>query len=213
MPGGRPREFDAEVALEQAMEVFWRQGYDGTSLSDLTVAMDINRPSLYAAFGNKERLFELVLDRYAHGPAAYATAALDLPTAREVVERLMLGAVELTAGRGCLHSGNAQSCAPASEPVRRAVVTRRRASSAAVRHRLEKAKDQGDLPPGADPATLADYVATVCDGIAAQAANGVDADDLRRVVAVAMRALFGERREEPVAEVAHPPDRRVRARP
>jgi AcrR family transcriptional regulator len=187
----RPREFDPEVALERAMEVFWRQGYDGTSLSDLTAAMDINRPSLYAAFGNKERLFQLVLDRYDHGPAAYATAALELPTAREVVEALMLGAVELTVGRGCLNSGNAQSCAPASEHVRQAVLSRRRASNAALRHRLEKARDQGDIPADADPATLADYVSTVCDGIAAQAANGADADTLCRVVAVALRAWPG----------------------
>jgi AcrR family transcriptional regulator len=188
MPGGRPREFDPEAALERAMQVFWRQGYDGTSLTDLTVAMEINRPSLYAAFGNKERLFHLVLDRYADGPAAYATEALALPSAREVVERLMLGAVELTAGRGCLHSGNAQSCAPASEHVRQEVLARRKASTAALRHRLERAKDEGDLPADADPATLADFVATVSDGIAAQAANGLDAADLRRVVAIAMGA-------------------------
>lgn len=188
MPGGRPREFDPETALERAMEVFWRQGYDGTSMSDLTRAMDINRPSLYAAFGNKERLFVAVLDRYLAGPAGYAAAALALPTAREVVERLLVGAIGLTVGRGCLHSGHAQSCAPESESVRQEVLTRRKASTAALRHRLERARREGDLPTDADPATLADYVATVTDGIAAQAANGVDPADLRRVVTVAMGA-------------------------
>jgi hypothetical protein len=102
-----------------------------------------------------------VLDRYADGPGAYAAEALGLPTAREVAERLMLGAVDLTVGRGCLHAKNAQSCAPESEPVRQAVIVRRRASTAALRHRLERARDDGDLPSGADPAALADYVATV----------------------------------------------------
>lgn len=183
----RPRAFDPDTALERAMEVFWRHGYDGASLGDLTAAMGINRPSLYAAFGNKEKLFHLVLDRYAAGPAAYAAEALALPTARAVAERLMLGAIELTAGRGCLNSGNAQSCAPASEPVRQEVLTRRRASTAALRHRLERARAEGDLPADADPAALADFVATVTDGIAAQAANGLGAADLRRVVALALR--------------------------
>src|SRR5437867_5809784 len=83
---GRPRAFDVEQALDRALEVFWRKGYEGTSLPDLTRAMGINRPSLYAAFGNKETLFRKALDRYAAGPAAYVHAALDEPTARAVAE-------------------------------------------------------------------------------------------------------------------------------
>ena len=75
MAGGRPRAFDVDEALDRALEVFWRQGYEGTALSDLTAAMGINRPSLYATFGNKEALFRKVLDRYADGPAAYAARA------------------------------------------------------------------------------------------------------------------------------------------
>src|SRR5438552_872534 len=94
-PRGRPRAFDADKALDRALQVFWRKGYEGTSLSDLTRAMGINRPSLYAAFGDKEALFRKVLDRYVEGPSAYVREALEEPTARAVVERLLLGTAEL----------------------------------------------------------------------------------------------------------------------
>src|SRR2546422_11461457 len=88
-PMGRPRAFDVEKALDLALRVFWEKGYEGTALSDLTEAMGINRPSLYAAFGNKEALFRKALDRYADGPASYVREALNEPTARAVVERLL----------------------------------------------------------------------------------------------------------------------------
>src|SRR5437588_3573741 len=99
MPAGRPRTFDAEKALDRALKVFWRKGYEGTSLPDLTKAMGINRPSLYAAFGNKESLFRKALDRYAEGPAAYMREALNKPTARAVAERLLGGTIDLLTDR------------------------------------------------------------------------------------------------------------------
>src|SRR5947207_11547368 len=92
---GRPRAFDTDAALDAALAVFWRKGYEGASLTDLTAAMGINRPSLYAAFGSKEDLFRKALDRYAEGPAAYVREALEEPTARAVAERLLRGAAEL----------------------------------------------------------------------------------------------------------------------
>ena len=79
---GRPRAFDIDQALDCALRVFWRKGYEGTSLPDLTKAMGINRPSLYAAFGNKEELFRKALDLYAEGPAAFIREAVEKPTAR-----------------------------------------------------------------------------------------------------------------------------------
>src|ERR1700738_1402218 len=88
---GRPRGFDADRALDRALAVFWRNGYEGASLPALTKAMGINRPSLYAAFGNKEALFRKAVERYERGPASYAYKALKQPTAREVVEALLGG--------------------------------------------------------------------------------------------------------------------------
>jgi AcrR family transcriptional regulator len=191
MPGGRPRAFDPEAALDAALEVFWRQGYEGTSLTDLTAAMGVNKPSLYASFGNKEELFAAALDRYFTGPGAYAVDALEAPTVREVVERLVLGAVELTAGShtppGCLSVNSAQACGPDSEPARQRAIARRMAGEAALRRRLEQADD---LPSGCDPGDFARLVHTVTDGIAVQAASGHPRDQLRRVAALALRMLF-----------------------
>ena len=94
-PRGRPRAFDPEAALDRAMHVFWTKGYEGASLSNLTRAMRINRPSLYAAFGNKEELFLKVLDRYANGPLAYFRKALAAPKARDVVEQIFRGTAKM----------------------------------------------------------------------------------------------------------------------
>jgi AcrR family transcriptional regulator len=191
MPGGRPRAFDPDAALEAALEVFWRQGYEGTSLADLTAAMGINRPSLYAAFGNKEQLFGEALERYSTGPGAYAADALAAPTAREVVERLVFGAVDLTSGPhtpcGCLSVNSAQACGPGSEPIRQRAVAQRMAGEAALRRRFEQA---ADLPSDCDPGDFARLVHTVTDGIAVQAASGHTHDQLQQVAILALRMLF-----------------------
>ncbi|GAA4471596.1 TetR/AcrR family transcriptional regulator [Phytohabitans houttuyneae] len=195
MAGGRPRAFDEDAALDRAVEVFWRQGYEGTALSDLTAAMGINRPSLYGAFGNKEALFRRVLDRYIDGPGGFSAAALAEPRARDVVATMLRGAVGLTtdpAHPGCLSVRNAQACGPEGEPVRKVVVERRNAGLAALRDRLERAREEGDLPPGADPAALARYVFTVSDGLAAQAASGATPADLRKVVDIVLEAWPGQ---------------------
>lgn len=192
MAGGRPRAFDVDEALDRALEVFWRQGYEGTALSDLTAAMGINRPSLYATFGNKEALFRKVLDRYADGPAAYAARALELPRARDVVEALVYGAIELTTGPdtplGCINVRTAQACGPEADPARREAMTRRAADHAALRRRLRRAQAEGDLPTDADPSALARFVTTFIDGIAVQASGGTSRGQLRRAATIALRA-------------------------
>jgi AcrR family transcriptional regulator len=189
---GRPREFDADRALGRALEVFWRKGYEGASLPELTRAMGINRPSLYAAFGNKETLFRKALDRYAEGPAAYVREALAEPTARAVAERLLRQTVEALTDRrnprGCLLVQGALACGQAAESVRKELAARRAACEAGLRRRFERARAEGDLPAGADPAALAGYVMTVMHGMAVQAAGGARRAELRRVADVALRA-------------------------
>jgi len=192
VPLGRPRAFDIEDALDRALRVFWEKGYEGTSLSDLTQAMGINRPSLYAAFGNKEALFRRVLARYADGPAAYTHEALDEPTARAVVERLLRGAIEVTTDpltpRGCLMVQGALACGETATSIQRELVARRAAGEAALRQRLERARAAGDLPADADPADLARYVTVVVYGIAVQAAGGASREELQGVAETALRA-------------------------
>ncbi len=191
MARGRPREFDAEKALGRALKVFWRKGYEGATLADLTRAMGINRPSLYASFGSKEGLFRRALDRYAEGPAAFVSAALDEPTARAVAERLLGGGIDmLTDSRnphGCLMVQGALACGEAAESVRREMVARRAAVEEAVRQRFARALAEGDLPADTDPADLARYLVTVLRGMAVQAAGGTGREELRRVVRMALR--------------------------
>jgi AcrR family transcriptional regulator len=189
---GRPREFDVDQALDRALEVFWSRGYEGASVEQLTEAMGINRPSLYAAFGTKEELFRRALDRYAEGPAAYVRDALDEPTARAAVERLLRGGVELVTDpakpAGCFVVQGALACGQAAESVKQALIAKRVAVQAAVRKRLERAAQEGDLPAGADCDDLARYVVTVLHGLAVQAASGAKREELLRVVETALRA-------------------------
>src|SRR6266513_1339564 len=187
---GRPRAFDPDTALERAMHVFWAKGYEGASLSDLTRAMRINRPSLYAAFGNKEELFRKVLDRYMNGPLAYFGKALAAPKTREVIEQIFLGAARMAddprTPAGCLMVQGALACGDAA--VRKEVAARRAAAELALRRRLQRAKRERDLPSNADPAELSHYVMTVLHGMAVQGADGASPDQLRRVAQVALRA-------------------------
>lgn len=190
---GRPREFDKEQVLDKALHVFWKRGYEGTSLSDLTEAMGINRPSLYAAFGNKEELFKLALDRYLDkGPGAVHRASLQQPTARAVVESLLTSSATVLTDPsnppGCLAVQGALTCGEASESIKQALCERRSLGEQQLRQRFERAKAEGDLGPDSDPAGLARYVMTVMQGMSVQAAGGASRADLLAVVDMALKA-------------------------
>ena len=174
------------------MEIFWKRGYEGASLPELTRAMGINRPSLYAAFGNKEKLFKRVLDRYAQGPARCLKEALNAPPARRSVERLLAGTIDVVAGsknpRGCLMVQSALSCGEESDHVRKEVTARRESVVAQLRLRFQKAKKQGDLSADVNVAALARYIATVMHGLAVEATGGASRKDMQHVADLAMRA-------------------------
>jgi AcrR family transcriptional regulator len=192
MAAGRPRSFDTDKALDRAMHVFWRKGYEGTSLSDLTRAMRINAPSLYAAFGNKDALFGKVIDRYVAGPGSFLPKALDAPTARRVVEELLEGVVSLQVAKrhpgGCLLVQGAVSAGDKASRVRKAVTARLATVEHAIRRRLERARAEGDLPKDASPGDLARYVMAVLDGIAVAGATGAKRRQLQSIAEVALRA-------------------------
>jgi AcrR family transcriptional regulator len=189
---GRPRAFNMEQALDRALEVFWRKGYEGATICDLTEAMGINPPSLYAAFGNKEGLFRKALDRYWAERKVLWDEAFAAPNARGVAETLLYGTAKFLTEpghpRGCLGVQGALACGEDADCIRRELETRRAASQAAIRERLKRAKKEGDLPADADPASLARYLATIIEGMCVQAASGANRKDLDRVVATALRA-------------------------
>ena len=189
---GRARTFDADEALDRAMTVFWSKGYEGTSLSDLTEAMGISRPSLYAAYGNKEELFRKALERYGEGPSAYERDALAQPTARAVAEALLRGAADVQTDpatpAGCLAVLGTTYCDEESSPIGKTVIAFRVAGHAAIRERLERARAEGDLPAEADPAALTHYIGTVVCGMAVLAASGSTRTELERVIELTMRA-------------------------
>jgi AcrR family transcriptional regulator len=189
---GRIRTFDTDEALEKAMRVFWSKGYDGASLTDLTEAMGIERPSLYAAFGNKEELFEFALERYQQGPSGYFDAALAEPSSRAVAEALLRGAAALHTDPGsppgCLTvQGASVAVEDETGPAGKLAATRK-AAETSIRRRLEKAQEEGDLPADADPAALAAYLRTITYGMAVRAASGATRGDLQRTVDEALKA-------------------------
>ncbi len=187
LPGrGRPREFCVDHALAQALRVFWSKGYEASSLTDLTDAMGITRPSLYAAFGNKESLFRKTLDLYEREKLAYIGKALAAPTSREVVEAMLRGAVANMTGcgepHGCLQVIAQVASGPDAQQVRDELLERGKIVHRSIVERFERAKAEGDLPPHVDVLGLADFLKALFQGISLQATNGATREELDRLV-------------------------------
>jgi AcrR family transcriptional regulator len=193
MAMGRPRAFDPGKALDEAMEVFWRHGYEGATIAQLTDAMGINPPSLYAAFGSKEGLLKAALDRYSAKRAAFMEDILSAPTAREVAERMLIGTADTQTDPsnppGCLLVQGGLACGTGSENVPFELAARRAQTEAQLRDRFEKAKAEGDLKATADPAALARYLSAVTVGMGVMASSGADREALRQVGAVSLKAF------------------------
>ena len=183
---GRHREFDVDQALDAVVCMFWRKGYEGVSYTDLTQATGVERPALYSAFGNKESLFRLALSRYYERYLDFFPKALELPTSREVVSHILYQAAELHTRypehKGCLGINGALACSDESEPIRCALISERAKGEASLLHRLERAKEEGDLPMSANCAALTRLVTAVLHGMAVQAKSGYSYDSLISIV-------------------------------
>ncbi|WP_052118024.1 TetR/AcrR family transcriptional regulator [Novosphingobium pentaromativorans] len=179
---GRPREFDPEEALASALRVFWKHGYEGASMAELTEAMGITKPSLYACFGNKEALFKKALDLYERDKLCYIKSSLEAPTAREVADRLLRGAVRTHCGdidpQGCLGVISSVACTTEAESIRKDVLARRLSSEEAVASRFEQARAEGDLPDSVEPRALAQFLMTVLQGMSVKAQVGATRAEL-----------------------------------
>jgi len=185
-PKGRPREFCVDAALTAALGVFWSKGYEGATMADLTQAMGITKPSIYAAFGNKESLFHKALDLYEAEKLAYTREALDRPTARAVAEHLMRGAIAAQTNdcgpSGCLRVISSSACGAEGESIKADVMKRRASSQAALVARFHQAQADGDLPAHLEPEALTAYLFAILQGMAVQAGSGATRADLERVV-------------------------------
>ncbi|MEP1449124.1 MAG: TetR/AcrR family transcriptional regulator [Paraglaciecola sp.] len=192
---GRPRAFDVQVALEKALEVFWEKGFDGASLSDLTSAMGINKPSMYSAFGNKEQLFLKAIEFYKDRPCGFFKPALGQPTAYKVAESMLLGAAKSMADnshpQGCVMIQGALSCSEAAAGVKEELIKHRQQSEEQLKDRFELAKAQGDLPENVDACNLARYLNTVMQGISIQASSGATEEQLIDVANLALASFPG----------------------
>ncbi len=188
---GRPPAFDHEEALEKALKVFWLRGFEGASMAELTEALGINRPSIYAAFGNKEELFRKALGKYLAGPVAYVAEAMKEPTARQVVEKLLTQSAEVLTNpnnpRGCMIVQGALSCGQGAELIQQELIAYRRNFEDALRQRFELARSQGDLPNDINASDLAKYVATIHQGMSIQATSGATIEELMPVVQVVLK--------------------------
>ncbi len=189
----RPREFDESEVLDRAMEVFWRQGYEGTSMADLSLAMGLSAPSIYAAFGSKRGLFDAVLARYREWRSAHREQVLSAATAREVAERMLYGAIDWLVDpkepRGCLLFQAAQSAGSDNAEIPQVVSRQRQKTLELLAERLSRAQAEGDLPPSESPRAVARYLVTIFAGLAIQAADGASKAQLREAAARALKGI------------------------
>ena len=194
---GRPAEFDKEAALDVAMRLFWKRGYEGTSMADLSQAMGIHPSSIYAAFGDKQALFALAAKRYADVRAQYMMRALEQPTLREFILAAFDNTVDFLGSKehpsSCFTLTGAISCGLDTEPAKVLMREMRLENEAAIKTRLLRARRAGEFPQDENVDDYTRYLSSLLSGLAIQAANGSTKAQLKRTAEVALRHLGIER--------------------
>lgn len=190
---GRPRAFDREQALNIALDLFWRHGFDGTSIPQITAAIGISPPSLYAAFGSKDALYREAIKLYLSRYTSFMKYLLDEKcSARVALERALLEAAKQFAetghAPGCMISSAELQASPGNEALAAEIAELRLAAKQLVYTRLETARKSGELPVKTDTASLAAFYAMVTQGMSVQARDGANARELKHLVKLAMRA-------------------------
>jgi len=189
---GRPRSFDRDQALDAAVHVFWAKGFAGASMADLTAAMGIASPSLYAAFGSKEGLYREAIERYVANNIGAFWGVMDLPTARESVEGLLRNAARAfsTPGvpPGCMVMQTATEAGDLSPALASGLCEMRASNAETLARRLQRGVEEGDVAATTDVRAVADFYATVHKGLSLSAKGGAGADELHSVVTSAMAA-------------------------
>lgn len=188
---GRPLSFDRELAIKQAMLLFWEHGYEATSLNDLTTALGVTPSSIYTAFGDKKGLFMAAVQRYASGPDNADAIIQRAATAHEAALGLLrasaLGFTGETTPRGCLLASSAISCSAMAEDVKAALAEMRKAIEVSLREKIKRSLKEGSLPKGTDPAALAAYTMAVIQGMSTLARDGATRASLLKMVDIAMK--------------------------
>ena len=187
----RPRVFDIEKAVESATVLFWKNGYEQTSVANLTEEMGITPPSFYFAFESKDGLFRKVIEHYATTYLGFMEEAFLQPTTRGVAETMLYGCADVYSNpsnpRGCLIMNCSLPSSESTVLVRQELATQRKARRAKLRKRFQEAKASGDLPPDSEPEELARFVMAIRWGLAVEAQSGANKRDLYRIVARAMQ--------------------------
>ena len=191
---GRPRSFDREAALDAAMRLFWEHGYEATSLAQLTAAIGVSAPSLYAAFGDKEALFLQAVDRYiARGGDQTQALMGDAKTARDAVARVLAeSAVRLTDPRyprGCMVVLSAISVSEEAKRVQSELARCRASWEKEMKKRIERGIADGDVPRDANPAALASFYMAVLQGMSLHAKDGASRERLKQIGEAALLAF------------------------
>jgi AcrR family transcriptional regulator len=196
VPRGRRREFDRSAALEKALFLFWRFGYEGVSIADLTRAIGIAPPSLYAAFGDKAALYREVLALYSSWADVSIKEFQRPGPIRDLIEGLLRKTADAATDSkfppGCLVTTGLLHTAPEHRPLAKKVADMRATRARAIADRLQKAVDEGDLPKTVNARSMADYVSAISQGIMLQARDGASRSELHAMVDVAMKALSSD---------------------